>query len=118
MKNFGSACEISLFNPLEFIPSSRENDIAQVATARVDNHTGPFYGIFQNFGRQVLAFLTNILLKGFKSLRLVDVNPRLQKPHKKKSGKVKSDDLAGQRKSSKREIKRPKNASVKEISLL
>ena len=25
MKNVGSACEISLFNPLEFIPSSREN---------------------------------------------------------------------------------------------
>ena len=27
MKNFDPACEISLFNPLEFIPSSRENDI-------------------------------------------------------------------------------------------
>ena len=27
MKNFDSACEISLLNPSEFIPSSRKNDI-------------------------------------------------------------------------------------------
>ena len=30
MKNFGSACEMSLFNPLEFIPSSRENAITEL----------------------------------------------------------------------------------------
>ena len=42
MKTFGCACEISLFNPLEFIKSSRENGIGQVAAARVDDHTGPF----------------------------------------------------------------------------
>ena len=50
MKNFGCACEISLFNPLEFILSSRENDIGKVAAARVDDdHTGPFYGIYEYF---------------------------------------------------------------------
>ena len=89
MKNFGSTCEISLFNPLEFTLSSRENDIDQVAAARIDDHTGPFYGIFhhfcQNFRRQVLTFLANILLKGFKCLRFVDVNLRLQKNPIKRS---------------------------------
>ena len=48
MKNFDSACEISLFAPLEFIPSSRENDIGQVAVARVDDHTCPFYAIYNH----------------------------------------------------------------------
>ena len=83
MKNFSTAYEISLLNPLEFTSSSGENDIGEVVPARVDDHTGPFYGIFhhscQNFGWQVLGFLANILLEGFKSLGLVDVNPRLQK---------------------------------------
>ena len=42
MKNFGSAYEISLLNRLEFIPSSRENDIGQVDAARVNDHTSSF----------------------------------------------------------------------------
>ena len=37
MKNIGSACEICLFNPLDFIPPSRENDIGHVAAARVED---------------------------------------------------------------------------------
>ena len=79
MKNISLAYEISSFNPLEFISLSQKNDIAQVAAARVDDPTGPFYGIFHRFGRQVLAFLANILLKGFNSSRLIDVNSRLKK---------------------------------------
>lgn len=65
MKNFDSACEICLIN-LEFIPSNLENDISQVAAARVDDHTDRFLAFFitQNSGRQVLAFLVNILFKG------------------------------------------------------
>ena len=35
MKNFGSACEISLLNLLEFIPSSRENDIAKITLGAI-----------------------------------------------------------------------------------
>ena len=73
IKNFDSACDISLSNALEFILSSRENDIGQVPAARVDDHTNPFYGIFQNFRGKVFVFLANIFLKDFKSLRFVDV---------------------------------------------
>lgn len=47
MKNFGFDCEICLFNP--FIPSSPENDIGQMAAARVGDHTSEFDGIGEYF---------------------------------------------------------------------
>lgn len=41
---------------------------------------GPFHGIFNPFGRQILAFLANISFRGFKSLELVDVTEGSSNP--------------------------------------
>lgn len=85
--------------------------------ATIDCYTGSFYGIFhhfgENFGRQILTLVSNVVLEGFQGLGLVHINTGLQKTPQKKSGTVKSGDLAGQCKSPKREMRRPGNAALR-----
>lgn len=88
MKNFDSVFWLCLFEPLEFYWSSREDDIGQMGAVTIDCHTGSFYCIFhhfgENFGRQILALVSNVVLEGFQGLGLVHVNTGLQKTPQKK----------------------------------
>ena len=64
-----------------------------MGAATIDCYTGLFYGIFhhfgENFGRQILALVPNVVLEGFQGLGLVHVNTELQKTPQKQSGTVK-----------------------------
>lgn len=95
MRNFSYAFGLCLFD-------------GQMAAAIIDD-----FPLLQAIGSRIPGRYSLWGLLWGKSLRFVDVDSWLPETPQKKYRTVKSSDLAGQRKSSKRDIRRPGNRAIR-----